>query len=105
MIKTSVKGGAGKSATYNETFVLDDVRDRIMSGEDLIFESYDEDVVSDDYLASTKPVSYVDLIQSETETEHTFNFYEKRKKVGSLTISARYIFHPLKLAPPPVSNA
>ena len=44
-MQTTVKDDAGKSATWNETFTLDNIYEAVLNGEELIFTAWDEDNV------------------------------------------------------------
>ena len=64
LLKTSVKAGAGKEATWNEEFTLDNIAREIASGNKLRLEALDDDTVSDDWIGATMPLSYSELVNT-----------------------------------------
>ena len=61
-----MKDGAGKSATWNETFQLPSIKDHISSS--LTFKAFDKDTGSSDFLGVTDPVDLVDFLSHEQES-------------------------------------
>ena len=57
-MKTTVKDDAGKHAEFNEVFLLDNIKEPIYCGDELILKAYDEDVVTNDYLGEILPIPY-----------------------------------------------
>lgn len=55
-MQTTVKDDAGKSATWDETFTLDNVLEPVLNGEELTFTAWDEDNVSNDLLCVARPI-------------------------------------------------
>jgi Ca2+-dependent lipid-binding protein len=53
-LRTSVKDGAGKQATWDETFQLPSIKHE--SVHQLVFKAFDKDMASSDLLGTTEPV-------------------------------------------------
>ena len=87
--KTSTRAGAGKNATWNENFTLENVDREISSGGTFRLEALDDDTVSDDWLGATRPMSYNDLMNSSGDRR--LELYDKSgREVGHVYIQTRY---------------
>jgi Ca2+-dependent lipid-binding protein len=51
--QTEVKDAAGKHAVWNEKFCLSNIEAQAIAGKKLVFESYDKDILSSDWLGNT----------------------------------------------------
>ena len=92
LIKTSVQAGAGKEATWNEEFTLDNVQREIAAGGKLRLEALDDDTMSDDWLGATQPLAYSELVMSSDKVVRKLEFLDKAgKEIGSVNISTQYI--------------
>ena len=52
-MRTAVQDDAGKQAVFNETFNQENIYEKLLNGEEMVLESYDEDVASSDLLGAT----------------------------------------------------
>ena len=85
-MQSSVKDEAGKNAEWNETFVLKNIREQILNGEEMVLNSYDEDVLVHDFIVGTRPIPWQDFCFDEHEKQMTVDLYDKKKKkCGKLT--------------------
>ena len=57
-MQSSVKDEAGKEAKWEEKFVLENIREQILNGEEMVLNTYDEDVVFHDFLGGTRPIPW-----------------------------------------------
>jgi hypothetical protein len=64
-MQTTVKDDAGKEATWDETFVLENVFEAVLNGEELVMTAWDEDNVQNDLLCEARPKLYQDLVTNE----------------------------------------
>ena len=93
VLKTSVKAGAGKEATWNEEFTLDNIAREIASGNKLRLEALDDDTVSDDWIGATMPLSYSELVTTSEKVMRKLEFVDKAgKEIGYVNISTQYIW-------------
>ena len=68
-------------------------------------EAFDHDIDADDSLGKTKGLSYVSLIQDESQHEHQLKLYnEESKETGQLTVRTRFIVTPPEPEPNPNLN-
>ena len=95
-MQTSVQDDAGKYAKFDETFILENIREQVLNDEELVLETYDEDVLQHDFLGAARPIWWADLINTEAEVVHTLDLYDKKTKTGTLKIATQYIYVPLK---------
>ena len=97
-MKTSIKDDAGKQASWNEEFILENVEKQIQFGETLVIESFDQDALSSDWLGATVPITIANLIISSDTVKHTLVLNDKKgTKTGDVNIITQYIW-----AQPPV---
>ena len=96
--KTVILDEAGQNPVFNSDFLLDNIRERLFNDDDLVFEAYDKDIVSQDNLGSTKPIPFLDFVkESGKEIEHCVDIFKSKKKTGTLKFSTTYIFEELKM--------
>jgi len=57
-MSTSVKDGAGTHAVFNENFELKMISEPVLNGEEVVFESWDKDALTDEHLGSTRPLMW-----------------------------------------------
>lgn len=50
---------AGLFAKFDEKFCLQNIQKDVLDAKRAIFEAYDEDIASSDFLGKTKPISWV----------------------------------------------
>lgn len=75
------------------------ISEPIFNGEEVVFESWDKDVLVDDHLGSARPMMWQDFAQDEEVHSHTLELYDhKNAKAGTLKFETQFIFVPL---PPP----
>ena len=99
--QTEVKDGAGTKAVWNEKFSLGNIEAQCLAGKKLIFEAYDKDVASSDWLGSTQPISFAPLIEDdESKTQSLIMFDKDNKKSGEIIIESKFIY----VAPEPEQN-
>lgn len=60
--KTEVKDDAGKSAKWDDTFMMENILSLAKSNEQLVFEAYDKDIGSSDLLGFTDAIDIVDIV-------------------------------------------
>ena len=61
-MKTTTKDDAGKEASWNEEFILDDIIKSIKAKESLVLEALDANTFSDDVIGTSKPIDYNTLM-------------------------------------------
>ena len=96
-MQTTVKDDAGKSATWDETFVLENVYEAVLNGDELTFTAWDEDNVQNDLLCEARPKLFQDLVTNEMTQNHCVDLYDMKKKTekyGTLWYTTRYRFIP-----------
>lgn len=96
-MQTTVKDDAGKEATWDETFVLENVFEAVLNGEELVMTAWDEDNVQNDLLCEARPKLYQDLVTNEQVQNHCVDLYDLKKKTekyGTLWYSTKYRFIP-----------
>jgi hypothetical protein len=92
LLKTSTKSDAGKKATWNEDFTLDNIHSEIRSGGKLRLEALDDDTMSDDWIGATMPLAFSELVHSSERVERKLYFVDKSgKEIGNVKISTQYI--------------
>ena len=92
LLKTSTKAGAGKEATWNEEFTLDNIAREIAAGNKLRLEALDDDTVSDDWIGATMPLSYNELVNTSDKVMRKLEFVDKAgREIGYVNISTQYI--------------
>lgn len=97
--KSNVAEDAGLEAKFNDVFELENIEAEIKKGGNLVMESYDKDVASDDALGEALAISYVKLIESNDEMIHDYDLYLDCKKTGNVKFSTQFVF--VKPDPPP----
>lgn len=101
-MRTSVKDGAGTHAVFHESFELELISEAVFNGDEVVFESWDKDVVVDDHIGSARPLMWQDFVQDEQVHSHTLDLYDaKNNKAGALKFETQFIFIPL---PPPKAD-
>ena len=85
-VETDVKDDAGKAAEWNENFCLPQIEQQVLSGKDLVFRAYDKDLASSDLLGSSKPQSFLKLVENEEIQKHDLTLFENDKKIGQLVV-------------------
>ena len=94
-VSTSVKDGAGTHAVFHESFELEMISDAVLNGEEVVFESWDKDVVVDDHLGSSRPMMWQDFVQDEEVHSHTLDLYDRKNaKAGALKFETQFTFVP-----------
>lgn len=96
-MQTTVKDDAGKAATWDETFVLENVYEAVLNGEEITFTAWDEDNVQNDLLCEARPKLVQDLVTDESSQNHCVDLYDVKKKTekyGTLWYTTRYRFVP-----------
>ena len=92
MLKTSVKAGAGKEATWNEEFTLDNIGREIAAGGKLRLEALDDDTMSDDWIGATMPLAYSEMVTTSDKVMRKLEFLDKAgREIGHVNISTQYI--------------
>jgi len=92
LLKTSTKGDAGRRATWNETFTLDDIHREIRSGGKLRLEALDDDTLSDDWLGASHPISFNEFVYNSDRVERRLELIDKRgRECGYVNIQTEYI--------------
>jgi len=61
-MKTSTKDGAGEEAKWDEMNELKDVQKAVKSGEKLVLTAWDENIMSNKEIGSSKPIEYSTLM-------------------------------------------
>ena len=61
MFKTSVQDDAGKSAKYDDVFLLDNVEEQARSGLDIVMKAFDHDMDGDDCLGAANAISLTSM--------------------------------------------
>lgn len=79
-MKTTTKDEAGKHAEWNEEFELKNIREQILNGEEMILQTYDEDVVLHDFLGASRPIPWQDFCHNEEPQVMTVDLFDKKKK-------------------------
>ena len=98
LLKTAVKPEAGKEATWNEEFVLEDIAREIAAGGKLRLEALDEDTLSNDWIGATLPIPYTELVGTADVMAQKLEFLDKGgNEVGHVNVSTQYIW----AEPPP----
>lgn len=98
-MQTSVKDEAGKEAQWDEKFVLKNIREQILNGEELVFSTFDEDVLIHDFIGGSRPIPWQDFCFNEKEKETMVDLYDKKKKkCGTLTFRTKFVFVKVKEA-------
>jgi len=101
IVKTTVKDEAGKEATWDEKFTLNNIKGQILNGEELVLNSYDEDLLIHDFLGGSRPIPWQDFCFDETEKTMTVDLYDKKKKkAGTLTFKTKFVYVELKMKAP-----
>lgn len=97
-MQTTVKDEAGKEATWDEKFTLKNIREQILNGEELVLNTYDEDLVMHDFLGAARPIPWQDFCFDEKEKVTTVDLYDKKKKkAGTLTFKTKFVFVEIKM--------
>ena len=73
-------------------FELERIREQVLNGEEITFETFDEDLVSSDPLGSTKPIPYQSFCENQQEQTHTFDLYIKKVISGKLFVKTKFIY-------------
>ena len=47
-----------EEAEFKESFVLENISEPVLNGEEVVFESYDKDIAFDDHLGSSRPMMW-----------------------------------------------
>ena len=59
----------------------------MLNGDEVVFESYDKDILVDDHLGSSRPLMWQDFVQDEEVHSHTLDLYDrKNKKAGAIKL-------------------
>ena len=61
--ETKVQDDAGKRAEFHESFLLDGIGEAVFNGDEVVFKSYDKDIIVDDHLGSTRPAMWQDFVK------------------------------------------
>lgn len=61
MMQSTTKDNAGKHAVWNESFDLNQIREKVLNGDELVLQTYDEDVTLHDFLGASKPILWQDF--------------------------------------------
>jgi len=92
-MQTTVKDEAGKEAQWDEKFVLKNIREQILNGEEMVLQSFDEDLLIHDFIGGARPIPWQDFCFDEKEKEMTVDLYDKKKKkCGTLTFKTKFIY-------------
>jgi hypothetical protein len=95
--RTKTADDAGLHAEFNEKMVCQAIWKQLEIDEEVIFKAYDEDILTDDFLGQSKPMTYRHFCQVEdVDNEYTIDLYHKREKTGVLKIKARYDYGEIK---------
>lgn len=94
-VETEVKDDAGLQAEWNEKFCLTEVESQVHSGKRLVFEAFDKDLASSDFLGKSKGISFVTLVETEDLKTHTLLLSdEDGKKAGELIVTSQFVYVP-----------
>ena len=90
--KTTTKDGAGKEATFDEEFILEDIAAAMKSGATLKFNAYDVDTLSDDLIGATEPVKFPEFtFKPKIVVPKMLPLVDKSgKDMGYLNITTQY---------------
>ena len=102
--KTAVQDDAGKSAKFNDVFVLENVEEQARSGKDLVMQAYDYDALQNDILGEANAVSLVSMCADESSQRHTLDLFKDYKKTGYLVFESRFVFQEPDPEPNPKLN-
>ena len=61
-MKTTTKDEAGKEATWNEEFILENIEKSINAKETLVLEALDANAFIDNVIGTSKPIDYNTLM-------------------------------------------
>ena len=87
LIKTSVKAGAGKEATWNEEFTLVDIGKAVKAGEKLTLAAVDDNYTGDTTIGTAKPIDYKTIMKPP---EFSQEIKKTVKNFHRYLISAKY---------------
>ena len=59
--KTAVQDDAGKKATYNDVFLLENVEEQARGGKDLVMQAFDHDVTASTLLGEASAISLTSM--------------------------------------------
>ena len=94
-IKTKVIDNGGKHAVWNEEFELENVRQQIRLNQSLVLGTYDKDMVTEDLLGSTNPLTFNSLCQDcEPKSFDLELFDDNYKHIGSAKFTTTYVIKP-----------
>lgn len=102
--KTEVKDDAGKSATYDDVFLLENIQEQALSGKELTMQAYDHDVGSSALLGEAVPISLTRMCSSLEPQTHRVDIFHEFKKSGFIVFESRFVFQEPDPAPNPKLN-
>jgi len=87
-LQTDVKDDAGKQAKWDETFGLSGISTQVKNKGIVIFQAFDKDIASSDFLGCTKPFKLEEHVSDDKLYDFDLVLYDKKdKKTGNLKLS------------------
>lgn len=90
--RTAVQDDAGKSAKYDDVFLLENVEEQARSGKDVVMQAYDYDMDGDDLLGAANAVSLAAMCADQNVQRHTMDIFLNYKKTGHLVFESKFVF-------------
>lgn len=91
-LATEVQDDAGKKAKWNETFQLPNISTSVQNHGTLVFEAFDKDIGSSDFLGRTKPFKIDEHVADDELDNLEVDLFDKKdKKAGSLRLQTQLI--------------
>lgn len=97
--RTKTADDAGLHAVFNEKLMCQTIWKQLEVDEEIIFKAWDEDILTDDFIGQSKPMSYRHFCLNEEANEYTVDLFDKREKVGVLKLIAQYDYGEIKKKP------
>ena len=99
-VRTRVIDNGGKKAVWDEEFELKIIRQQIRLKQSLVLGTYDKDLVTEDILGSSNPITFNRLCQNTDPQDFDLELYDPDlKQVGNAKITTTYVQIPLDPLP------
>lgn len=102
--KTAVSDDAGKKATYDDIFLLENVEEQARGGKDLVMQAFDHDIGSSSLLGEACPISLTSMCSGPEPQKHQIDIFHQFKKSGFIVFESKFIFQEPDPAPNPKLN-
>jgi hypothetical protein len=90
--RTTIKDGASLKATFDEVFLLDNIKESTKNGEALLIEAYDKDLGSSQILGTANAIRWPHLVADEALHLHDLELFHEYKRVGNVKFSTRFVW-------------